>query len=175
MGGGLGPVSCPRCRNPLIHCCRGPWAVTQVLTTAPPVEEPSGTLWPAGVLGGHSAPWGVFPPRRGCPPRTPFLSPSLVGVAVVLLPPLRAHCPCAVRGLEHPPRALRPLRPTSRPSSTCAGAAHNPPAPGAFPACADQPQGPFPPLSGTTTQGPSQPGSWYPDAAAGDDIIGGGY
>ena len=50
-GGGLGPLGCPRCRNLLIHCHRGPWGVTEGLAAALPAREPSGTA-PAG--------WGAW-------------------------------------------------------------------------------------------------------------------
>ena len=159
---------CPRCRNPLIHCHRGPWGVTEVLAAALPAREPSGAA-PAGWGAWWSfSSLGFLSPEEGMSSQDalPLFQPRPCGCGPCSHPtgPQGSY---AVRGPTHPHshlplRALGPLLPTSKPSSTSAGVDHSPPPPGAFPACTDQPQEPFPPLSGRTTQGPSQPRSWCP-------------
>lgn len=182
------PLGCSRCKNCLIHHPSGTLGSDGGAdNSSASHRSPLGLPQPTGVLGDHSATWGVFLLPRDILPGPPSTPPT--SSVRLWVPPPTPQAPLFFVCCPWPPHTpipsctsghLGPLLPTSRPSSTSSTIQHQHQITSLLPqepslACAGHPQGPFLPLSAWTTHGHSPPGSWFPDSAAGDDIIGGGY
>ena len=184
------PLGCSRCRNRLIHHPNGTLGSDGGAdNSSAGHRSPLGLSQPTGVLGDPSAAWGVFllprdvlpgpasaPPassvRLCVPPPTPQAPLFFVCCP---WPPYSPPSPAAPQGTWDP---FSPL--PGPPLPLLVSIQHRPQITSLLPqepslACAGHPQGPFLPLSAWTTHGHSPPGSWYPDSAAGDDVMGGGY
>ena len=135
-GGGLRPLGCPRCRNALIHCHRGPWGVTEGLAAALPAREPLGAApagwgawWPFSSSGAALAGWGAWwsfsssgclSPAEGMSSQDalPLFQPRPCGCGLCSHP-TGPHGSYAVRGPHTPIPTLPsgPLGPSSPPPS----------------------------------------------------------